>query len=142
MNQRAPESIEIVVPVIAEEAVVGVVTTETGRVLVHTAVEEHQVQLEGRRARETVEVERVAMDRVVEGPLPVRQEGDTTVVSVVEEVLVVEKRFVLREEVRITRRRTEEVQPITATLKRERVDVERVPRTHLQSNQEPLTKEK
>jgi hypothetical protein len=38
----------------------------------------------------------------------VRQEGDTTIVPVVEEVLVVERRLMLKEEIRIKRVRTTE----------------------------------
>ena len=37
-----------------------------------------------------------------------RVEGDTTIIPVVEEVLYTEKRLFLREEVRVTRRRTTE----------------------------------
>lgn len=34
---------------------------------------------------------------------PVREEGDTTIVSVVEEVVVIERRLMLKEEIHITR---------------------------------------
>lgn len=85
MTNHAQESSSIVVPVVVEEPVVAVVTQETGRVRVQTTVEEREVQVEGVRTREEVHVERVPMERVVEGPLPIRQEGDTTVLSVVED---------------------------------------------------------
>jgi stress response protein YsnF len=39
---------------------------------------------------------------------PIREEGDTTVMPVVEEVVVVERRLVLKEEIRIRRVRTTE----------------------------------
>ena len=78
--------------------------------------------------REEVAIERVPIDRVVEGPIPVRSEGDTMIVSVLEEVLVVETRLRLTEELRITRRRTETHRPVTATVRREDVTVERVDR--------------
>ena len=48
-----------------------------------------------------VAITRVPMQRVVEGPVPVREEHGTTIISVVEEVLVVEKRWMLREEIHI-----------------------------------------
>jgi hypothetical protein len=47
----------------------------------------------------------VQIDRIVAEPPVQRQEGDTLILPVVEEVLVVEKRLMLREEIRITRRR-------------------------------------
>jgi len=65
------------------------------------------------------------VDRVVAGPVPVRHEGDTMIVPVLEEVLVVEKRLVLKEELRVTRRRVETREPQTVTLRREDVVVER-----------------
>jgi stress response protein YsnF len=45
------------------------------------------------------------VNEFVSGPVGVRQEGDVTIVPVLEEVLVVEKRLMLREEIRVTRRR-------------------------------------
>jgi hypothetical protein len=50
-------------------------------------------------------IERVAVGRVLDGPVTQRQEGDTLILPVIEEVLVCEKRMVLKEEVRITRKR-------------------------------------
>jgi stress response protein YsnF len=66
--------------------------------------------------RETVEVERVAIGRIVTATPDIRQEGDVTILPVMEEVLVLERRLVLKEEVRIKRIRTigahrETVQP-------------------------------
>ena len=65
--------------------------------------------------------------RVVEGndtPAP-RYEGDTLVVPVLEEVLVVERRLRVKEELHITRSRVEERYQDTVPLKAERVEVER-----------------
>jgi hypothetical protein len=56
---------------------------------------------------EDVSVERVPVNRIINGPAQTRQEGDTTIIPVVEEVITVQKRLLLREEVRITRKRTE-----------------------------------
>jgi len=43
---------------------------------------------------------------------------------VLEEVLVVEKRLVLKEEIRITKRRIEEMTPARVVLREEHVDIE------------------
>ena len=75
---------------------------------------------------EEVEVERVPVNRLVEGPVAVRQEGDTTIVPLVEEILVVEKRLMLKEELRITKRRVEEHAPQRITLRTEEATVERI----------------
>jgi stress response protein YsnF len=67
------------------------------------------------------------MQRVVDGPVPVREENGTTIISIVEEVVVVEKRWMLREEIHIRTQRIETHQPQRITLRREDVQVERIP---------------
>ena len=74
---------------------------------------------------EAIEVERVPVDRWIDGPVAVRREGDTTVYPVVEEVLVVEKRLRLVEEVRIIRRRATRHVRERVALRREEIVVER-----------------
>jgi len=48
------------------------------------------------------------------------------IVPLLEEVLVVEKRLMLREEVRVTKRRNETHRPQTVTLRKEDVKVEKL----------------
>jgi uncharacterized protein (TIGR02271 family) len=86
---------------------------------------------------EEVEVERVAINRIVDGPLPVRYEGDTMIVPLLEEVLVVEKRLVLKEELRITKRQHKTRKPQRVTLRSEEVRVE-----HLDSSEQQRGKDK
>jgi uncharacterized protein (TIGR02271 family) len=73
-----------------------------------------------------VVVERVPINRVVEGPVSVRSEEDTLVIPLLEEVLVVEKRLLLKEEIRITKQRVETHAPQRVTLRREEAVVERI----------------
>lgn len=54
-------------------------------------------------AHERVEVERVPIGRMVTTAPPVREEGDTTIIPVVKEIVVVERRLMLTEEVRVRR---------------------------------------
>ena len=74
-----------------------------------------------------VTITRIPMERVVDGPIPVRDEEGTTILSVVEEVLVVEKRWMLREEIHIRTARRETHQPQQITLCSEEIQIERVP---------------
>jgi stress response protein YsnF len=77
--------------------------------------------------RETVEVTRVPVDRVVDEAPAIRTENDVTIVPVLEEVLVVEKRLVLKEELHIRRQtRSEDVQ-VPVQLRKQRAVVERLP---------------
>ena len=115
----------IVVPVVAEEVEIGRRTIETGTVRVRKVVRTAEQTIDEPVFREDVEVERVAINRVLDGPVEARQEGDTLIVPLLEEVLVVEKRLILREEIRITRRRTEHRDAQTVTLRSEEATIER-----------------
>ena len=116
----------VVVPVIGEEIEVDRRWVETGRVRVSKRVNERVEVVDEPVLLEEVHVERVPVDRVVDGPVPVRYEGDTMIVPLFEEVLVVEKRLVLKEELRITKRRREERVPQEVTLRSEEARVERL----------------
>lgn len=118
------ERTETVVPRIVERLVVG--KADVGETIrIRKTVHEREEVVDPPLARETVEVERVPVNRVVDVAPAVRHEGDVTIVPVLEEVLVVEKRLVLREELRVTRRRAEVREPQRVTLRSEQVEVER-----------------
>jgi stress response protein YsnF len=72
-----------------------------------------------------VEIERVPIDQTVEVVPPIRQEGDTTIIPVVEEVVVVERRLVLKEEVRVRRVSTKEQHQETVVLRQQKAAVTR-----------------
>lgn len=117
-----------VIPVIQEEIQVGKRLIETGRVRVRKVITEHTETVDQPLMREEVTVERVPVNRYVDGPIAPRTEGDTLVVSVLEEVLVVQKRLVLREELRIKKAVVaREHEAPSVTLRREDVEIERIP---------------
>jgi uncharacterized protein (TIGR02271 family) len=116
----------VVIPVVSEEVAVGKREVEAGRVRITKLVREEQQTVDQPVFAEEVVVERVAINRVVDGPVEVRHEGDTMIVPLLEEVLVVEKRLMLREEVRISKRRNETHRAQTVTLRKEDVKVERL----------------
>lgn len=119
---------ETVVPVIAEQLEVEKRRVETGRVRISKVLREEEAVVDEPLLRDEVVVERVAVNEFVSGPLPgVRREGEAIIMPVVEEVLVLEKRWMVTEEVRIHRRRTEVRRPEQVTLRREEVRVERTP---------------
>ena len=118
----------VTVPVLQEDARVERRVVDTGRgVRIHKSVAEHPCQIDERLAHDEVQVSRVPVDRIValdQAPAT-RYEGDTLVVPVLEEVLVVERRLRIKEELRITRTRREERHFDTVLLKQEQVSVER-----------------
>jgi stress response protein YsnF len=118
----------IKVPVYAEEALVEKQVVDTGRgVRIHKIVAEHPSQIDETLMHDEVQVSHVPVDRIVDldqAPAT-RYEGDTLVVPVLEEVLVVERRLRIKEELRITRTRREERHVETVVLRQEQVSVQR-----------------
>ena len=116
---------ELRIPIIEEEARVIRRATEIEHVTVHIGAEEEQVLLREELRHEQVEVVRVPVGREVAEAPPVRTEGDLTIVPVLEERLVVEKRLFLVEELHLRRTVVTENVELPTTLRRTRVDVER-----------------
>jgi uncharacterized protein (TIGR02271 family) len=119
---------------LAEERLeVGKREVERGRVVVRTRVEERPGLAELDLQQEEVSVERVAIGRPVEAMPPVREEDGVLVVPVVEEELVVTKRLILKEEIRIVRRTRTETVRETVPLRFEQVEIVREDRSATQS---------
>jgi hypothetical protein len=55
--------------------------------------------------KEEIHVERVTIKRYLKAPVPVRQEDGVTIVPVMGKVLLVEKKLLLKEELRINKRK-------------------------------------
>lgn len=117
---------ERVIPVLREQVSVARRVVERGGVRVHKRVEEREEVVEQPAFREEVTVERVPLGRPVGEAIGPRQEGDTLVIPVLEEMLVVEKRLVLKEEIRITKRRIDTTEQARVVLREERVDIEQL----------------
>jgi len=91
------------IPLVAETLSIDKQVVDTGRVRIQTFVDSEQVVLREALTRGVVEVERVAIGREVATAPAIREEGNVLVIPVVEERLVVEKRLVLVEELRVHR---------------------------------------
>jgi uncharacterized protein (TIGR02271 family) len=129
------ESQGAAIPVFEEELRVDKTVSETDRVLIKTSVLERTeyAHLELRSGEATIE--RVPVNLIVESAPAIRQEGDTIIVPVLEEIMVVEKRLLLKEEIDI--RRQEVVQHLRqpVRLRSEEVSLERQPPRSLQQHQ-------
>ena len=86
---------------------------------------EHEQLLDETLAREQVEVEPSPIGKVVEVPPSVREEGDTIIIPIVEEILVVERRLLLKEEVRVRRVRSSESHRERVMLRRQEAIITR-----------------
>lgn len=116
----------LVIPVVEERLEVSRERVETGRVRVTKSVEAREVVVDDPLKRESVRVEHVPINQVVTGAVPqVREEGDVTVIPILEERVVTRTELVLVEEVRIHRDHSEYHDPQRVTLRKEVVAVER-----------------
>jgi uncharacterized protein (TIGR02271 family) len=113
----------VVVPVIEEELQVQKRTVETG-VRVSKVVHEKQEPFELPLISEEIEVKRLPINRRIDQPVAMRREGDVLVIPVLEEVLVVQKQLVLKEEVHIITKRTETRHAGQETLRQEELRIE------------------
>ena len=117
---------EDIIPLAEETATVGKQQVVTGRVRVQTVTDTVEELAHADLQQETVEVTRVPVDRIVETAPEIRTEGELTIVPVLEEVLVVEKRLVLKEEVHIRRRTKTRSVEMPVTVRRQHAVVERI----------------
>ena len=120
---------EVVIPVVEETARIEKRVVEAGRVRVSTHTDTIEQVLRESLRGDAVGVTRVSINRTIaEGEVApqVRDEGGVTIIPVLEEVLVVEKRLVLKEEVHIRRTTSGEDVEVPVTLRRQRAVVERV----------------
>jgi uncharacterized protein (TIGR02271 family) len=117
---------EMKIPVVEERAVVAAERRTIARVRVKTETERFEESVTAELRGEEVEITRVPMNVEIEAPPPIRTEGEVTIVPVVEERLVLQKRLTLTEELHLHRRQTSERVDVPVTLRRQRAVVERV----------------
>lgn len=125
-HQPRTEVDEIVIPLAAEQIAVDKRVVETGTMRVVKTVSEVEEVVNVPLISDQADVQRVAVNRVLDVAPEVRREGDTLIVPLLEEVLVVEKRLMLREELHIRMKREETQHTQQVTLRREDVQIERV----------------
>ena len=123
----ADSEIDTEVIALAEETLtVSKRLVERERVLVRLVTDEVAELARVNLRTERIEIERVPIGREVERAPEVREEGGVTIIPVLEEIVVVEKRLVLKEELHVRRvaDTREEEQPVT--LRRQRAEIERL----------------
>ena len=114
-----------IIPILEEELDVSKRTVRTGTVRVETSTTIVDEIASALLETSDVEVVRVPVGREIDEAPQVRTEGDTTIVPVLEEVLVVQKRLILKEELHITRRVTTEQVDVPVPLRKQTATVTR-----------------
>jgi uncharacterized protein (TIGR02271 family) len=112
------------IPLVEERVSVEKRQVETGRHRIRISVEEREERVPVDLAHDEVEIERVPKNLPLQSLPSVRLEGTTTVIPVVEEVVVVEKRLVLVEEIHVRRKSATATRHIPVTLRAEQVAIE------------------
>lgn len=74
----------------------------------------------------SITVERRAVNKYLDEAVTIRQEGNTTIIPVMEEIVIVSKQLVLKEEIRITNHRQQSLHHETIPLRAEEVQVTRI----------------
>ena len=121
MQDEPSEAISLV----EEQATVDKVD-RTSRVRVRTETETYDTTASAELQGVEIEITRVPVNREVASMPEVRTQGDVTILPVIEEVLVVEKRLFLKEEVHVCHRKTTESVEVPVTLRRQNAVVERL----------------
>ena len=113
------------VPVVQESVSVSVKAVAREQVRVRRRVVEETRLVETPVERQRLEIERVAIGCYVTEAPAARQDGEVLIVPVVDEVVFVEKRLLLREEIRIRTVREQVIDRQTVVLRRHEVDIAR-----------------
>ena len=116
------------IPIIEESLQVSKEVVDRGGYRINKRLETREELVDELLKTEHVEIERRKINTAIaDGAVPqMRQEGDTLIVPVIEEMLITVKRLVLVEEVRITRTQGIQRKPQTYTLRKEHIEVERL----------------
>ena len=137
-TDKPPQSFETVVPLLAENVTIDKRTVESGGVRVHVRTSSRDLSVDEILAREHVEIQRVPVNLIVDAAPPVREEGDTTIISIVEEVVVVERRLMLKEEIRIRRVQSSDSYHETIVLREQQALIERIAAPELAKHDDAL----
>jgi uncharacterized protein (TIGR02271 family) len=117
----------VVISVAREEASVARKVVEKGAVRVRKVVREKVELIDEPLLHDEIDVEHVLVNRVVDSAQPPRQEGEVLVIPVYEEILTVQRQWVLKEEVRVRRRQMQSRHREEVVVREEEALVERRP---------------
>jgi Domain of unknown function (DUF2382) len=84
------------------------------------ALSDEGITVDPRLFKEDIDMQRVPVNRVLDAPAEIRIEDGVTIIPVMEERLKIEKQLVLREEIRIVKKRTTVRDPRLSALEKNR----------------------
>ena len=122
----------------AEDAAISRQVVETGRVRVAKVTRTRDHLIDELLAHTRFEVNRVPIGRLIDTVPPIKEDGDLTIVPIVEETVVVERRLMLKEELHIRRVETTERYQETVKLRFQRAEVTGTPALKPTADDEPV----
>jgi uncharacterized protein (TIGR02271 family) len=126
MSSELPPAGEPRIPLHAEELSVSRRQTAGDTLQVSTVTREHARFVDEALNHERVQIDRIPIGRQIEAIPPVRQEGDTTILSVVEETIIIERRLILKEEIHIRRLQVSERHQEAVVLRKQEAVITRI----------------
>jgi len=123
----------ISINVAEETAKVQKEVVEKGQVRIIKKVKEEQETVTTPVTNEEVSIEKIPVNKLIESAPQVRHEGNTMIIPVIKEVVVVEKKLLLVEEVHVTKHTVEKQEERVIPLRKEDVIIERIPSTDSQN---------
>ncbi|MDQ2719783.1 MAG: YsnF/AvaK domain-containing protein [Bacteroidota bacterium] len=119
-NDKNVKSLEV----IEEEVVISKKLIETGKVKISKKVNEYQQLVNTSLIHEEIDIKTIPINKYIEtAPEPIRHEGDTMIIPVIKEVVVV--RIMLVEEIHITKKKVPTNDSQTISLSKEEIVIER-----------------
>lgn len=125
-KQRDPNTTNVTLPLSEETLEARVFETEIGKVRIHKRIQTDRLEQDVELSHDDVVVERAERNEVVKERREPWLEGEVLIIPVYEEVLVSEKRLMLREVIRVARGRQSERVNVGGEVQREVVDIERI----------------
>lgn len=123
--EKAPEPPVSTIPVIEETPVIRKKKVDTEQVRIRKTVQQTPKIVEESLAREEVRIERKTVNELRQEPAQPRTEGNVYIIPVQEEILVVEKKILVREEIRIEKIHVQHNEKVTVQLRSEEVTIDR-----------------
>ena len=116
------------IPVIEEHLNIDKKTVETGKYQIKKTVSREDFSQDIPTIHEKVDIQRVQVNKYIDSPPQIRYEGDTTIIPVIKEVVVVEKKLMLVEEIHVTKTNREVSVNVKDQIQREDVEINKIER--------------
>jgi uncharacterized protein (TIGR02271 family) len=124
-RQAGPDNQDAVLPLYAESLSSDRRTVEGDTIRLTVQTHTREQVIDEKLAHTRVEIERIPIGRTIDAAPPVRTEGDTIIIPVIEEIVVVERRLMLKEEIILRRVHTAERHRESVILREQEAVIER-----------------